>query len=298
MATAYRARGVRSRPSRPPPAATPGFPRDRAADSARRSDDRYRYGGPWFLAASELPLDGGLGHPRRLGALVGTTMARPWRVVALIALLLRTPTERVFVSESPAGRTVRGYLSQRFCFLVPQNRFCRGVLLLPEDHSEYLRGRRRHALRSNLRRAARAGVRCEAISDPVSALGAAEQIVLARRLRSTAAELAGLKEAWSALFARPEVTLLIARDRDDRPLAIVAAVIDESVCLVQVAVASGHLARWALHDYLVRILIRGRVRYLLVEGDGPFGALGFDPDVHHYQRLLGYELRHLIPGGT
>jgi hypothetical protein len=33
----------------------------------------------------------------------------------------------------------------------------------------------------------------------------------------------------------------------------------------------------------------------LGEGDGPLGALGYAPQVHHYQHLLGYELRHLVP---
>ena len=38
--------------------------------------------------------------------------------------------------------------------------------------------------------------------------------------------------------------------------------------------------------------------YLLADGGGPFGALGFATSVQHYQHLLGYELRHLVPLGT
>ena len=79
------------------------------------------------------------------------------------------------------------------------------------------------------------------------------------------------------------------------PVALVAAIADERLCLIQVAVASNHEARWALHDHLVRVLIDRGVRYLVCEGGGPFGAVGFAPEVHHYQRLLGYELRHLVP---
>jgi hypothetical protein len=108
-------------------------------------------------------------------------------------------------------------------------------------------------------------------------------------------DLARLTGAWPALFARPEVTLLVARDEPGRPLAVAAAVIDDAVCLIEVALASSHEARWALHDYLVRILIARDVRYLLAEGNGPFGALGFAADLHHYQHLLGYQLRHLVP---
>jgi hypothetical protein len=91
------------------------------------------------------------------------------------------------------------------------------------------------------------------------------------------------------------MTTLVARDPHGHPVAFAGAVVDTCVCLIQVAVASSHEARWALHDHLVRMLIERRVRYLLAEGDGPFGALGFEPNVSQYQQLLGYELRHVIP---
>jgi hypothetical protein len=88
---------------------------------------------------------------------------------------------------------------------------------------------------------------------------------------------------------------MVARDEHGRPLAYAAAIIDDTVCLIGSALATCHEARWALHDHLVRILIARRVRYLLAEGGGPFGALGFAVNVQHYQHLLGYELRHLSP---
>jgi hypothetical protein len=79
------------------------------------------------------------------------------------------------------------------------------------------------------------------------------------------------------------------------PVAAAAVTIDDYVCLIRFAVASDHRARWALHDYLVRMLIARGARYVLVEGGGPFGALGLARGVQHYQHLLGYELRHVIP---
>lgn len=248
-----------------------------------------------FSEASALRLDGGLGQPRRLASLLAATALRPRRVAALIAMLLGTRSELVVLSDSLAGRALRAYFNQRFLGVFPQNRLCRGVLLLPAKHSDYLRGRRRQALRTNLRRAATAGIRCEAIRQSSCALDAVVEVLAGRRALLTDADLANLRGAWPELFARPDTTLLVARDEAGRPLAVTAAVIDDAVCLIQVAVASSHEARWALHDDLVRILIARGVRYLLAEGDGPFGALGFRADVHHYQHLLGYELRHLIP---
>lgn len=258
------------------------------------TDTRLEYGGARFLAASALPLEGGLTRPQRLASLVATALLRPQQGAALIRLVFSTRSERVALSTSLTGQALNAYFSQRSLGLFPQNRLCRGVLILPTHHADYLRGRRRQALRTNLRKAEAAGIRCETISNPRRAFDEITEIVNGRRIPWADAEVAML-ESWPEMLKGPEVTLLAARDRLGRPLAAIAAVIDDAVCLIRVAVACSHDARWALHDHLVRMLIAQRVRYLLAEGGGPFGALGLDPNVHHYQHLLGYELRHLRP---
>jgi hypothetical protein len=262
--------------------------------SVTRPDTRFELGGSSFADASALPLNGGLLRPRQLATLFAAALRRPRQVVALIRLLFRTRSQEVVLSASPTGRVLSAYFDERSFGLFPNNRLCRGILVLPEHHSDYLRGRHRQALRTNLRGADAAGIRCEAISDPRRAFDELTEVVTNRRRPLTGAELAILA-SWPANLARPEMTLVVARDRLGRPLAISGAVIDDAVCLIRVAVASSHEARWALHDHLVRILIARGVSYLLAEGGGPFGALGFDANVHHYQRLLGYELRHLRP---
>jgi hypothetical protein len=280
-------------PTRPP--ARHRHPGDAPRPSREAAGNRFRYGGPWFSAASALPLDPGLGRLDRLARLLAVAVRRPRRMVALIVLLVRTQSEEVFLSQSVAGRSLQEYFDHRFLGVFPQNQLCRAVLVLPERHDDYLRGRRRQALRTNLRRAAATGIQCESQVRSSRALDAARVILDRRMAPSTEADLASLTRVWPALFSSPDVTLTLAKDPHDEPLALMAAVIDESVCVIHVAVASDHEARWALHDHLVRLLIARGVRYLLSEGGGPFGALGFAPEVHHYQRLLGYELRHLIP---
>ena len=262
--------------------------------SSTKSDARFGYGGAWLAAASALPLEGGLLRPHRLAALFAAALLRPRRAVALIVLLLRTRSQRVVLSTSSTGQALGRYFDERSFGVFPQNRLCRGLLVVPEHHSDYLRGRRRQALRTNLRRAEVAGIRCETITDPRRAFDEISEIVSHRRMSPTPAELAILA-SWRAVLEGPEMTLLVARDRLGRPLALTGAVIDNAVCLIRLAVASSHEARWALHDHLVQILIARGVKYLLAEGGGPFGALGFDAKVHHYQHLLGYELRHLRP---
>ena len=255
---------------------------------------RVGYGGSWFAAASALPLTGGLSRPRRFATLCATALLRPRHGLALLALLIRTRSERVVLSTSLPGQVLASYFDERFLGVFPQNRLCRGVLVLPDQHSDYLRGRRRHALRNNLRRAESAGIRCEAIIDPRRAFEEVAQIFKRRQKVWTLAELPRLA-SWQELLARPEMTLMVARDELGHPLALAAVVIDDAVCVIRLAPASSREARWALHDHLVQILIARGVRYLLGEGGGPFGALGFDTNVHHYQHLLGYELRHLRP---
>ena len=251
------------------------------------------YGGRCFAAASALPLDGGLTHPRRLLSLLAAAFRRPHRVVAFVAVLRRTPSERVFLSRSLTGQALRAYFNARSIGLFPKNRLCRGVLVLPRDRSGYLRGRQRQALRTNLRKAADAGIRCEVVHDGLRTFDEATEIFAHRRPDATlaAAEATRLR----SLLTRPEMTLLAAYDRAGRPLAVAAAVIDDTVCLLQWSISSSHEARWALHDHLVDVLIARGVRYLVASGGGAFGALGLGASLQHYQHLLGYELRHLRP---
>jgi hypothetical protein len=258
--------------------------------SASESDRRLRYGGPWFSTASCLVYGEG-SRLRRMASFLARGARRPWRVAALIGLILRTRPEYVLLSGSAAGRALRAHFNQRHLALVPRNRLCRGVLILPQQHGQYLRGRRRQAVRTNLRSAASAGIRCEITDDPATALDALCE-VLSRRDPEFADRMVRLLRAK---LARSELTLTVARDERGHALAIKGAVIDDTVCLIEFALASDHKARWALHDHLVRDLIARGVRYLLAEGGGPFGALALPASVQHYQHLLGYELRHVIP---
>jgi hypothetical protein len=273
----------------PHPGALPRDPRNRV-QTANNPDRRLRYHGPWFEAATSLPLGEGFIRSGKLGAFLIAAVRRPHRIIALLGLLHGTTSESVALSDSRSGQILRDYFSRRSLGVLPVTRFCRGVLVLPRDHAEYLRGRRRQALRTNLRRATEAGIRCELIRDRS---GTTEELVLLMSERRLAPDRFGAG-ALRAMVERPELTLIVARAATGRPLAVAAALIDDAVCLLEFAIANDHGARWILHDYLVRTLIERRVSYLVAHGGGPFGALGFSPAVQHYQHLLGYELRHLV----
>lgn len=223
---------------------------------------------------------------------MAAAVRRPKQAAALAVLLLRTPSEYVFVSRSPTGQALRAYLDQRALGVFPKNRLCRGVLVLPQHRSDYLRGRHRQALRTNLRRATRAGITCDVLDDESRLIEALDLITASRGTGPlTEYQVRNLRSQWAAA----EVTLIAAHDEGGRPLAVAAVVVDDVVCLIRGGTSCSHEARWALHTYLVDLLITRGVRYVLATGGGPFGAVGFAGNVQHYQRLLGYELRHLSP---
>lgn len=250
------------------------------------SDGHFRYGGRWFWAAS-LPLAGATSS-ERLASLAAAALRRPARLAALLVLVLRTRSERVLLSGSLAGQSLHAFFNARAVGVFPRNRLCRGVLVLPENHSDYLRGRRRQALRTNLRRAVSAGIICEVVSDRSGVL---DEILEIDRRASFARDTD--VKSWRMALAMPEFSVMVARNERGDPLAFAGVVIDEVVCLIVVTGALEHEARWALHDHLVQTLIARRVKYLMASGGGPFGALGYSANVQRFQHLLGYELRHV-----
>jgi hypothetical protein len=225
------------------------------------------------------------------------TLAHPWRLIALILVILRTPTLDVALSESAVGQVLRQYFDDRSLGIVPRKRLCRGVLTLPRRESDYVRGRHRQAVRTNVRRAETAGIRCEAIGCRGDFLRAALRIVHARQDPGAAEDLAtlsaGLVPHWRPLLEPPEATLLVAHDSAGVPVAAAAMLVDDEVSVIRLAVASSHDARWALHQYIVRALIADGVTHVLSDGGGTFGVLGLAREVQYYQRLHGYELHHI-----
>ena len=218
-------------------------------------DRRIRYGGAWVSVASALPLAANAIRPRPVARLVAASVRRPQRLAVLIALLLRTPTERVVLSETTTGQVLNEYFRQRAMWVVPRKRFFRGTLLLPEDHEIYLGGRHRKTLRRNLRRAAVGGISCEVVTDRLRALEDISDVLCHHPRSFTGPGFQAVVDRVRRTAQRPESTVVVARDGDGRPVAILTCIIDDMVCLITSAVATRREPRWALHDHLVRLLI-------------------------------------------
>jgi len=186
--------------------------------------------------------------------------------------------ERVCVERSEAGRLVAALLTHR----VGAKAFPRvllSVIALPDSLDDYLRGKRRGRLRTNLNNAERAGIAVTELCDPTERLAAYVECI---------DDDVGTSAA-GALLANPGAVVVTASDADGRALCMGAAIVDGADAylakLVSIRERAGASdARYSVHTALVAELIaRGATR---LWADGP---LTVHPGLQRFQRLLGYE---------
>jgi hypothetical protein len=145
-------------------------------------------------------------------------------------------------------------------------RAAQAVLTLPSEFSEYIRGRRRQAVRTNVGHARRAGMTVISYAVDNWCPGAGD---------SRAGNItAGPIERWMVLDAEG----LVVAD------SIVS--IDEEVALLQGLVSFTTHARWLLHTAIVERLC-GSCKVLLVNCDE---AYELSAGAQYFQQLLGYEI--------
>jgi hypothetical protein len=148
-------------------------------------------------------------------------------------------------------------------------RDAQGVLRLPADSTEYLRGRHRQAVRTNVGHARRAGLRAGVEFVPDWAPGTDDS-----RLPFITP---GPVERWNLM------------NEDGTIVGQAILSVDEEVALLQGLMSLVPHGRWLLHTAMVERLC-GSCRVLLINCDD---AYLMPPGVQHFQRLLGYEVARL-----
>jgi hypothetical protein len=83
----------------------------------------------------------------------------------------------------------------------------------------------------------------------------------------------------------------VARSADGEPVAVAILVVDSEWALLSLLKSTEHAARYLLHTEVALSLGRAGVRYLLT--DSPM-VLRLDPNVRFFQRMLGYQVAHLV----
>jgi hypothetical protein len=148
-------------------------------------------------------------------------------------------------------------------------RRAQGVIELPDDFSEYMRGRHRQAVRTNVGHARKAGL--TVISYAVDNWAPGEGDVRRPDIAP------GPIERWMVLDAEGVV------------VADSIVSVDESVALLHGLVSFATNARWLLHTAIVERLC-GSCAVLLTSSED---AYWLGAGTQHFQRLLGYQIMRL-----
>jgi len=205
-----------------------------------------------------------------------------------LAAVARLPSIDVPLSDGPAGRLIRARLS-RHLLRIPTGRLARATLALPDEATQYLRGRSRQAVRTNLHRARDLGLACskiDAIDEQARLCG---ELLLDRgwgdRPLERLAREHGVRPGTGTHYA--------ATGPAGRSCAVAVVLEDElTACLVWMMATPDHAAasaaRYALSAHLIMDLA-ARHRRLLLVADPISSSSG----VRYFQRRLGFELRNL-----
>jgi hypothetical protein len=195
------------------------------------------------------------------------TPRRLLRIVMQFPILLRflyaLPGMDVRLSEDPTGLAIAEHLSLTR-WGVPRFHLAQGVLQLPPDFASYLRGRRRQALRTNIRRARELGIDCRSQTIPGWTRPDDKQLINAAPV-----------ERWWATRS------------DGRIVGEAWLTVDHECALLHSMTSSEPYVRWMLHSAIVERLYDSHRLLLLTNSyDAPLMA----PGQQYFQRLLGYSV--------
>ncbi|RZS87591.1 hypothetical protein EV189_3024 [Motilibacter rhizosphaerae] len=211
-----------------------------------------RLDGAPYAAASRLATEGAaVSGTLRRGAFA---LRHAGWVPAWLRLVAELPVQDLPLSGSAGGRAIRSALGTGGWRARSASH---AVLELPASVEEYLRGSKRQAVRTNVRRASAAGYE------------------VARRCGTP-----GHQGLWEVRRAGGVV-------------ATATAVLDREVVLLQTLLKDGQAAipsevRYLLHTEVVSDLIADGVRFVVVEA-----VLGMPPGLKYFGARLGYEARRV-----
>jgi hypothetical protein len=246
-------------------------------------DTSLAYGNPMFLAATDLAhrvMESG-----RLRGGLHFLVRRPVAMLLVLFAVCRLPLLEVRISRlqaaawfapkfPPAGGPIFG------------GRWAQAVLDLALDEPAYLAGRRKQALRTNLRRARQLSLQATAVTYDQWFAAACE--VLGHRRHGPEV----IEQMGPAPEGQP-VSYYVATAPGGRPLAYgVVPIFNDCAVLARMLSApddpASSPARYLLHSVMRSDLRDRGVRNLIVGT-----AIRQTPGLQYFQYLLGYEVRNL-----
>jgi hypothetical protein len=205
-----------------------------------------------------------------------------------IALIRDLPRLDAALSDSPAGRVLRGHLSRRALVVAPMAATGACVLEVPAAPADYSAGPHRQTLRRKVRAAQRAGTVCRVVAD------LEEQRVLMALLD------AALSSKTDARYRRLETDhswlvgaglCMVAEDPSGNPLVVAVSPHDGEWASLECFISYGETpqhsdARYLLTQALVEQLSQLGVRHLL-DTVSPHAVRN---GLRHFQRMLGFRI--------
>jgi hypothetical protein len=242
------------------------------------------YSDPMFRATVDIARH--FTHSGRFRGLLGALARRPVTLFRVLLAVARLPVVELSVSAGQAA----ALFSREFApvdWPIFGGRWAQAVLDLEPDDQAYLFGRRRQALRTNMRHARNLGVQIGSVSS-YEEWSAATREVLCSRPHG--------QEMVTRLRPPPvgqDIGYFLAVDDSGRAVATtIVALFNDSAVLVWSFSAPDHPAasssRYLLHTFM-RSDLRMRGVRQLIGGTGVRDT----PGLHYFQHLLGYEVRNL-----
>lgn len=243
---------------------------------------------PGPAVVDRVVLDRARNHLRAVAAAEGTAArlrvaSSPAGVRSVVTTLRRLPVVEASFSGQPAGLELRGWFGNGRRTL-PVDRLAVAVLALPPEPTTYLTGRRRQALRTNVRRSEQAGVTCADVVDPAERDRCVEHVISTRG----DGDPRGVLDRATRPGLRRWVS--VAYDAAGDPVAFHEAVVDVSWAGVGAFLTSRtgsttHDARYQLHVHAVRRLIGAGIGHLAVGGL----TLLASPGIQYFQERTGFQ---------
>jgi hypothetical protein len=238
------------------------------------------YNSPSFRAASELAKH--LSNPPQVSALIGRVV-RDRTLIPVLMAIYRLPVVDLQARRADVDAWGPVYFNP-----VRSSRLAQAVLELPTVEKDYLRGRSKQALRTNLRHARAIGITSARVPSYEVWFEAMSVILRARRDADP--------EDWELYgpTSAQQVAYYVARDAEDTPLACarVALFGDFGVLFSMLSRPDLHpvasYARYKLHTCLSLDLGTSGYKKLLVGS-----ALKETVGTQYFQHLLGYHARNL-----
>jgi hypothetical protein len=204
-------------------------------------------------------------------------------LAASIRLFRRLPRVTLSLSSSPSGREIAEHL-RRTRLGIPPNRLAQGILVVPPTQKEYLRGRSRQAVRTNVRRAEELGLSCRRLTNSSEFQYAADYMIEHRSQTDEQVEI------YRRLIDHPDARYWSVEASDRTPAGLAVLNVDSQAAMLWSLVCLEQDAKWLLHTHIVGELGAAGVPYLLTSS--VMAPIMRERD-QYFQKLLGYQIAHL-----